>query len=82
MNGQPSINENRYLIEICEVLESQPSNCIAGYFTSGWQTGQLGNISLSLLHAFQANKVYNIKLTVDNTECPGSDVHEQLVFNQ
>ena len=80
LNGQPSVNENRYLIEICEVLANQPSNCIAGYFTSGWQTGQLGNISLSLLYAFQPDKVYKIKLTVDNTECLGSDVHEQLLY--
>ncbi|MBN8680856.1 MAG: zinc-dependent metalloprotease [Chitinophagales bacterium] len=80
LNGQPSINENRYLIEICEVLANQPNNCIAGYFNSGWQIGALGNISLSTLYTFQANKVYRIKLTVDNTECPGSDVHEQLLY--
>jgi len=80
MNGQPSVNENRYLIEICEVLENQPGNCIAGYFTSGWQTGQLGNISLSLLYTFQADKVYRIKLTVSNTECPVDDIHEQLLY--
>jgi len=34
MNPQASMNENRYLIEICEVLEANPSTCIAGYFTS------------------------------------------------
>ena len=80
LNGQPSVNENRYLIEICEVLASLPTNCIAGYFNSGWQIGQLGNVSLSTLYTFQPNKVYKIKLTVDNTECPGSDVHEQLLY--
>ena len=80
MNPQASMNENRYLIEICEVLEANPSTCIAVYFTSGWQTGTLGNVSLSTLYTFQANKVYKIKLTVDNTECPGSDVHEELLF--
>jgi hypothetical protein len=80
LNGQPSVNENRYLIEICEVLATQPNNCIAGYFNSGWQIGALGNVSLSTLYTFQANKVYKVKLTVDNTECPGSDVHEQLLY--
>ncbi len=80
LNGQPSVNENRYLIEICEVLQSLPSNCNAGYFTSGWQVGGLDKVHLSLLYTFQPNKIYKIKLTVDNTECPGSDVHEQLVY--
>jgi len=80
LNGQPSVNENRYLIEICEVLAAQPNNCIGGYFTSGWQLGPIGKVHLSLLYTFQPNKVYKIKLTVDNTECPGSDVHEQLLY--
>ena len=80
LNGQPSVNENRYLIEICEVLASQPGNCYAEYFNSGWQVGTLGNVSLSTLYNFQANKIYKIKLTVDNTECPGSDVHEQILY--
>jgi hypothetical protein len=77
--GVSSVNENRYLIEICEVNPGQPGNCIAGYYTSGWQTGQVGDINLSTLYAFQADKTYRIKLSVDNTECPGSDVHEQLL---
>jgi len=79
LNGQPSVNENRYLIEICEVA-SQLSNCTGVYYNSGWQTGQLGNLNLSALYTFQANKIYKIKLTVDNTECPGSDVYEQLLY--
>lgn len=80
LNGEPSVNENRYLIEICEVLAAQPDVCTAGYFTSGWLVGTLGKVHLSLLYTFLPNKVYKIKLTVDNTECPGSDVHEQILF--
>jgi len=80
LNGNPSVNENRYLVEICEVQAPQMGTCSAGYFTSGWQTGQLGNVNLSNWYNFQPNKIYKIKLTVDNTECPGSDVHEQLLY--
>jgi len=80
LNGHPSVNENRYLIEICRVLASLPNDCNGQYFNSGWQTGQPGNVNLSSLHAFQPNNIYKIKLTVDNTECPGSDVYEQLLY--
>ncbi len=80
LNGQPSVNENRYLIEICEVLAGQLNNCMGVYYNSGWQIGQLGNVSLSTVYPFQANKIYKIKLSVDNTECPGSDVYEQLLY--
>ncbi len=80
LNGQPSVNENRYLIEICRVLASSPNDCHGQYFNSNWQTGQLGNVDLSALYTFQPNAIYKIKLTVDNTECPGSDVHEQLLY--
>ncbi len=80
LNGHPSVNENRYLIEICRVLASLPNDCNGQYFNSGWQTGQPGNVNLSSLYAFQPNNIYKIKLTVDNTECPGSDVYEQLLY--
>jgi len=80
LNGGPSVNENRYLVEICEVQPPQLGTCSSGYFTSGWQVGQVGNVNLSNWYNFQPNKIYKIKLTVDNTECPGSDVHEQLLY--
>lgn len=80
LNGQASVHENQYLIEICEGAESHPDNCIGGYFNTGWQSGVVDKVNLSALYSFQPNKVYRITLRVDNTDCPGSDVQEQWLY--
>lgn len=80
LNGQASVHENQYLLEICEGSESHPDDCVGGYFSTGWQSGMLDQVNLSALYSFQPNKVYRIKLTVDNTDCPGSDVQEQWLY--
>jgi hypothetical protein len=80
LNEQGSFNEDRYLLEICEVTASQPDDCVLGsYYNSSWQTGTIGKVNMSTFYSFQADKLYKVKLTVDNTECPGSTTHEKLL---
>ncbi|HAD11096.1 MAG TPA: hypothetical protein DCF33_01530 [Saprospirales bacterium] len=80
MNAQPSVHEDLSLIEICEVSADQPEVCRGGYFSSGWLSGFLAEINLSDWYTFLPDKVYRIRLTVENTACPGSDVYEQVVY--
>lgn len=81
LNGQGSFNENKYLIEICEVNLSQPDICLGlSYYSSGWQDGEVGIIDLTNIYNFSINRHYKIRLTVDNTDCPPSDVVEKIIF--
>lgn len=82
MNAQPSVHEDLSLIEICEVSADQPEVCLGGYFSSGWLSGFLAEINLSEWYTFLPDKVYRVRLTVENTECPGKDVFEQLVYTR
>lgn len=81
LNGQGSFNENKHLIEICEVNPAQPDNCLGlSYYSSGWQNGEVGIIDLTSLYNFATNRYYKIRLTVDNTDCPPSDVFEKIIY--
>ena len=55
---------------------------MGGYFSSGWLSGFLTEINLSDWYTFRPGKVYRVRLTVENTECPGVDVYEQLVYTR
>jgi hypothetical protein len=80
LNGQGSFNENKYLIEICEVNPLQPSICLGtSYYSSGWQNGKIGIVRLNDFYTFSPNHNYKITLTVDNTNCPPSDVYEKVI---
>ncbi|GAB4497383.1 MAG: hypothetical protein OHK0019_30900 [Saprospiraceae bacterium] len=81
LNGQESFNENKYLIEICEVNPSQPNNCLGvSYYSSGRESGEVGIVDLTDIYNFSTNRHYKIRLTVDNTDCPPSDVFEQIIY--
>lgn len=82
LNVQPSVHEDLYLIEICEVSADQPGGATSRYFSSGWLDGYLAEINLSDWYTFLPDKVYRVRLTVDNTACPGSDTYEQLVYTR
>jgi hypothetical protein len=81
LNGQGSFNENKYLIEICEVNPAQPDNCLGlSYYSSGWQDGEVGIVDLTDIYSFSTERYYKIRLTADNTDCPPSDVFEKIIF--
>lgn len=71
LNGEASVNENQYKIEICEVAGLGSSTCIGGYYNSGWWSGQVGKINLKDLYDFSPNKYYKVDLAVASTSCPG-----------
>jgi Pregnancy-associated plasma protein-A len=76
LNGEASFNEDQWLLEICETSPSDIGNCVANYYTSGWQLGQIGQVNLASFYNFSKNKSYKIKLTVNNSACPTS--HEMV----
>jgi hypothetical protein len=82
MNAQPSVHEDLYRIDICEVSADQPGVCKGGYFYSGWISGFLAEINLSDWYTLLPDKVYRVRLTVENTECPVSDTYEQIFYTQ
>jgi hypothetical protein len=78
--AEASFNENKYLIEICEVSSVDDFECDGDYYNSGWQNGQIGRLNLLDIYDFSSpDKFYKIKLIVDNTECPLSDIHEAII---
>jgi hypothetical protein len=79
LNGQGSFNENQYLIEICEIEEGNPDNCIGNYYNSGWKNGEVGKINLASFYSFLANKSYRVKLIAGNSNCPGTDEWIQTI---
>lgn len=80
LNGQASFNETIYLIEICEILPNDPTNCVSGtYYSTGWNTGTIGRIELASFYNFLPDKSYKITLTVDNEDCPPSHTFERII---
>lgn len=75
LNGQASVNENNYRIEICEVSDNNPTVCIGNYYDSGLQSGQVGKVNLTAVYSFQPLKAYRIKLTVSNSACTDAGDH-------
>ncbi len=82
LNGQGSFNENRYLIEICQVGTPTSTTCLSNYYSSGWMNGSIARVNLANLYNFQANRYYKVKLTVDNTDCPGSSSFEKVIHTK
>lgn len=78
LNGTASFNENRWLIDICEVDPANPNTCINNINT-GWNTGTIGKVNLLSFYTFQVNKHYRIKLIVDNSECPPSSEFSKVI---
>jgi hypothetical protein len=72
LNGEASVNENQYKIEICEVSNLGNSNCTGGYFNSTWINSSINKINLKDLYTFTTNKVYKVELEVASTSCPGT----------
>jgi Secretion system C-terminal sorting domain/Pregnancy-associated plasma protein-A len=77
LNGEASFNEDQYKIEICEVAALNSSNCIGGYYNSGWLSGQIGKIDLKSMYTFSANKYYKVTLSVASNACPGTSSTEK-----
>lgn len=79
LNGTASFNENRWLIDICEVDPANPDICIGNNINTGWNIGEIGKVNLSGFYSFQINKHYRIKLIVDNSECPPSSEFAKII---
>lgn len=79
LNGTASFNENRWLIDICEVDPATPNVCLGNNLNTGWNTGEIGKVNLLSFYTFQINKHYRIKLIVDNSECPPSSEYSQVI---
>ncbi len=80
LDGQGSFNENTYLLEVCEVDNPKSTDCIGtNTYNSGWQHGTVGKENLSDVFWFEPNKYYQIKLTVDNTDCPPSSEYTKTI---
>jgi hypothetical protein len=71
LNGEASVNENQYKIEICEVSGLGSSTCIGGYYNSTWLNGKVGKLDLKNIYNFSPNKFYRVELAVASTSCPG-----------
>jgi hypothetical protein len=71
LNGEASVNENSYKIEICEVSSLGNSSCIGNSYNSGWLSGQVGKINLKSMYNFSPNKFYKIDLAVASSSCSG-----------
>jgi hypothetical protein len=67
--GEASVNENRYLIEICETVRQSSDVCIGNNYNSRWFGGQVANIDLKNFYKFENEKSYKIKLTVNHVSC-------------
>jgi len=79
LNGQGSFNENKYLIEICELATPTSTTCYSNYYSSGWMNGKIARVNLAALYGFKKDTYYKVKLTVDNTDCPGSTSYEKTI---
>lgn len=79
LNGTGSFNENRWLIDICEVDPANPGVCLGNSINTGWNTGEVGKINLPSFYTFQVNKHYRVKLVVDNSECPPSSEFSKTI---
>ncbi|MCS6928630.1 MAG: M43 family zinc metalloprotease [Saprospiraceae bacterium] len=79
LNGTASFNENRWLIDICEVDPANPSVCLGNNINTGWNIGQVGRVNLSSFYTFQPNKHYRVKLIVDNSDCPPSSEFTKVI---
>lgn len=79
LNGVASFNENKWLIDICEVDPAAPDICLGNNINTGWNTGEIGKVNLLNFYTFQLNKHYRIKLIVDNTDCPLSSEYTKII---
>jgi hypothetical protein len=79
LKGWASFNENRWLIDICEVNSNDPNTCLGNSYNTGWNTGEVGDIDLASFYSFQPNKHYRVKLIVDNVDCPLSDEYQKII---
>lgn len=79
LNGEGSFNENKWLIDICEVDPNNKTECIGNSYNTGWQNGTIGKINLANYYNFSHNKTYKVKLIVDNTDCPLSSEYVQII---
>ncbi len=79
LDGTASFNENRWLIDICEVNPSNPNVCLGNNINTGWNSGGIGKVNLLDFYTFQINKHYRIKLIVDNSECPLSSEFSKVI---
>lgn len=81
-NGEASYNENRWVLEICEVASLSSETCIGNYYTTGIMTGQVEKFNLTDIYNFPTStntRYYKIKLTTGNSECLPEDVHSKII---
>lgn len=77
INAMACFNEDKYLVEICEIASNNPSaSCTATgvYYNSGWITGQAGVLWLGnapFNYVFTPDKYYRVKIKVASNSCPG-----------
>lgn len=79
LNGIASFNENRWLIDICEVNPADPDVCVGNNINTGWNTGEIDKVNLLGFYTFEIGKYYRIKLTVDNSKCPPSSELSKVI---
>lgn len=79
LNGTASFNENRWLLDICEVDPANPNICLGNNINTGWNIGEIGKVNLSSFYNFQVNKYYRVKLIVDNSDCPSSNEFNKVI---
>jgi len=81
-NGEASYNENRWVLEICEVVSSSSETCIGGYYTTGIVAGQVGKFNLTDIYNFPTStttRYYKVKLTTGHSECLPDDVYTKII---
>jgi len=69
LDGSASTNENAYFIEIYKVTCTGCTNIVSGSYYSSWFSGEVGNVNLSLLYAFEPGGIYRVKLALSNGSC-------------
>jgi Pregnancy-associated plasma protein-A len=79
LNGESSVNEDKYKITICEVASIGSPVCTGGYFNTGLVNGAIDKINLKNIYNFQGNKIYKIELEVGSSNCFTSSVHTKYV---
>ena len=69
LNGQASVNEDKYKITICEVSSIGDNTCSGGYYNTGLISGTVNKINLKQFYSFKANKTYKVELEVASSSC-------------
>jgi hypothetical protein len=79
LNGSASYNEDKWLLDICEVDPINTANCIGNIYNTGWQNGTIGQVDLLSFYTFGFDKTYRITLITDKTDCPSSEQFSRVI---